>query len=453
MRSALYLAVAVAMGWTAAYAEPNVTVVTSGPDAEGAAAAIVIVTDAQAEAAEVAKAVQVGKPAADEGVIAIARAWAAPRTMNLAYLGVSTSSAGETLRKQLGLPAGTGLVVDYVDEGGPAHAAGVRVHDVLTKLDAQILVNPPQLAVLVRLRKAGDAVPLTLIREGKEEKATATLIEKEQTVYADGAAMSWSGTWPGVVPPVPPKTIEDLILMREGQAAAKAMQANTVAAAFSMVMADGEHTLQVTMKDGKRHLTAKDAQGNVVFEGPIETEAERAAVPDAIRAKLDRMEPKVEIHMEGVPGQGGIRIQAVPHKAMPRMQAVPMPQRIERPVRPQPAKPAEDAPKDGEKPVQEDEKPADTAPKTVEKRVETKVEVQGGGAGGGAARSEVRMQDNEHDICITAGEKGGRLVAKDRKGNVLYDGPINTDEDMQKVPAAIREKIKGIQVNATVIQE
>ena len=39
------------------------------------------------------------------------------------------------LREQLNLPKGFGLVVDFVAKDSPAEAAGLKVHDVLTRLD------------------------------------------------------------------------------------------------------------------------------------------------------------------------------------------------------------------------------------------------------------------------------------------------------------------------------
>jgi autotransporter-associated beta strand protein len=94
-----------------------------------------------------------------------------------AFLGVETASAGETLRAQLKLPAGVGLAVKHVE--GPAKDAGVQQHDVLYKLNEQLLVNTDQLAVLVRTFKPGEKVELTLIREAQPVKVTATLVEKE----------------------------------------------------------------------------------------------------------------------------------------------------------------------------------------------------------------------------------------------------------------------------------
>jgi hypothetical protein len=54
-------------------------------------------------------------------------------------IGVTLAEADDTLRSQLRLAAGEGLVVTEVLPDGPALAAGVKSHDVLIKLDGQRL--------------------------------------------------------------------------------------------------------------------------------------------------------------------------------------------------------------------------------------------------------------------------------------------------------------------------
>lgn len=44
------------------------------------------------------------------------------------------------------------------------------------------------------------------------------------------------------------------------------------------------------MIDGKKTLVVKDATGQELFNGPINTPEERAAVPEAIKPKLDKLE-------------------------------------------------------------------------------------------------------------------------------------------------------------------
>ena len=98
----------------------------------------------------------------------------------VAYLGVGTSPVDETLARQLKLPEGVGLVVDYVDPEGPS-ARALQSHDVLSRLDDQILVSHEQLAVLVHAAKPGQEVRVTLVREGLESTATVKLGEKPYT--------------------------------------------------------------------------------------------------------------------------------------------------------------------------------------------------------------------------------------------------------------------------------
>lgn len=99
--------------------------------------------------------------------------------IKVAHLGIATEPIPELVAAQLKLPKGTALAVQFVEPNSPAAAAGLKKNDVLIKIDDQLLVNTPQLQVLIRLHKAGDEVKLTFIREGQSQTATAKLAEKE----------------------------------------------------------------------------------------------------------------------------------------------------------------------------------------------------------------------------------------------------------------------------------
>lgn len=91
------------------------------------------------------------------------------------WLGVAADEASEALRAQLSLPDATGLVVRDITAKSPAALAGLQANDILLKLDDQLLVNAPQLQSLIRARKAGEEVALTILRKGKETKVKTKL--------------------------------------------------------------------------------------------------------------------------------------------------------------------------------------------------------------------------------------------------------------------------------------
>ena len=61
---------------------------------------------------------------------------------SVTFLGVETAPVSPTLTAQLGLSEGTGLIVNHVVPDGPA-AGALKPHDILVKLDDQILIEHP----------------------------------------------------------------------------------------------------------------------------------------------------------------------------------------------------------------------------------------------------------------------------------------------------------------------
>ena len=197
------------------------------------------------------------------------------------YLGVGVESPTETLRAQLKLPQGAGLVVNYVDENGPSKAL-VRKHDVLQKLDDQILINAEQLVTLVRMHKPDDSVSLTLIREaspvtvqvklGQKQDGNQPLnIELRSAVdkdLSDVYTSSVAGT--NSVP----------VLSKLPYIGRLYDDADTRPITFN----DGE---VLATLDGHGHLLAVQVKtGKVLFHGSVATQDQWKAVPEFIREKL-----------------------------------------------------------------------------------------------------------------------------------------------------------------------
>jgi hypothetical protein len=209
------------------------------------------------------------------------------RTEKGTYLGLTASPVPPVVRDQLRLRPGIGLVVDFVRPDSPAAAAGLQQHDIVEKLDDQLLVSIQQLAILVRMHKPGDEVKLAVIREAKPQVLSAKLAEEdvpplaevtaENTRYKDALAILRSaqntpsggfGGWSGNAP-------------------AKWAPGNS-SAAYGIVWSDKENTFEIT-QDKERRLVAKDKAGKVIFEGPIQTDDQIEKLPVEIRDKVKKI--------------------------------------------------------------------------------------------------------------------------------------------------------------------
>lgn len=54
----------------------------------------------------------------------------------------------------------------------------------------------------------------------------------------------------------------------------------------------------MTDADGKRHVTVQDAEGKVLFDGPVNSETDRAELPDEARRNLEKIEQQLETNLD-----------------------------------------------------------------------------------------------------------------------------------------------------------
>ncbi len=91
-------------------------------------------------------------------------------------MGISYNLLTPRLAASLSLPAQTqGIIVTQILTGSPASQAGLKVSDVITKInDASIDGTHPISSILLHTRP-GDKVKLTIIRDGKQQTVDLTL--------------------------------------------------------------------------------------------------------------------------------------------------------------------------------------------------------------------------------------------------------------------------------------
>ncbi len=223
------------------------------------------------------------------------------------FLGIETVPADRTLGAQLGQAKDTGLVVTQVLENSPA-AGVLKEDDMLIKLDDQLLINMPQLRVLIRSKKEGDEIKLTLVRAGKEISAKVKLAVREMPKLANAFFQFNGGPQAGFdqlreMPGMGPDGARDVMRMIEHErgnfmtrprvhVTRRLNHGSTVVdiPKSDVFYSDDEGSIDIKSNDGKRNLTFKNSKGEIGFTGPIDTEEERSKLPPEIRRRLEKLE-------------------------------------------------------------------------------------------------------------------------------------------------------------------
>lgn len=246
------------------------------------------------------------------------------------FLGVETSQVPRVLSEQLNLPRGFGVVVDYVVPKSPAADAGLQRSDIIRLLNDQIIVSPEQLGVLVRSFADGTTVTLTILRKGQEMKLPVKLVKHASGTASSGSDgdSDWDFDWDNSGKmnfdfQMPDMTaVKDAVsaaveqardeARRAGDEARKAGEEARRAARqhlrivtrdngttkttkvdlgnATVTFSDDKGELKLESHDGNKVLTAKDAQGKLLFQGPVNTDQERAKIPAEVRARFDKLQ-------------------------------------------------------------------------------------------------------------------------------------------------------------------
>lgn len=192
----------------------------------------------------------------------------AKKPLGDAWLGLGVSKPDETTATQLpSLPPGIGFVVTSLTEDGPAIRAGIRKHDLLWKMNEQMLVNEGQLATLLRLADPGEKVTVSVFRNGEPLDLKVTL----------GEATGDNGD-------LIRRMLNDSV-MRGDDGALRIVNVEKKTAAISNEKGSAEVS-RVDKGDAVRIL---DPQGKVIFEGVVSGRPELSIVPKEWRKQVCAM--------------------------------------------------------------------------------------------------------------------------------------------------------------------
>lgn len=266
----------------------------------------------------------------------------AQATQKTTFLGVVVKPVGPSTAEQLGLAVGTGLRLMQVAPDSPAEAAGLVAGDVLTHINDQLLVNPQQLAVLIRSYAGGDTATLRVMREGEAKTLDAKLAERERPRREQLPAPAQRfdrprlgipedfgrrliapdpfGEFDQFIDPFgdrpdgaqPPVALHDLFEQMQQR---MHQQRNEMQQMFeqmrqqlrldrdalgelprfdarpgvrsNMLINDGEHILQLKTHADTRHLTVKTIDGEELYNGELPEDGQVEGLPDDVQQKID----------------------------------------------------------------------------------------------------------------------------------------------------------------------
>lgn len=234
----------------------------------------------------------------------------------VAYLGVATEPISPIVGRHLGFGEGVGIEVVYIDREGAVHGV-LQEGDILIRFNDQLLVNHEQLAVLVRRQKPGDKVTLSYYREGQTRSAEVRLrgiddqrvgsISPHRRPIPSPEAFGWS-------PPALERWLEEFSARawrpfgrrwmspnEEDDDASPAPRADIrIQTHSSAVISESKDGLNITVsvQDGRRSARITK-EGQVVFEGPVNDDAEIGRIPEEYRDRVSEMLKRVRVEVRG----------------------------------------------------------------------------------------------------------------------------------------------------------
>lgn len=298
------------------------------------------------------------------------------------FLGVETSTVPRVVSEQLGLARGFGLVVDYVVPDGPAAAAGLQASDILKLLNDQILMEPDQLAKLVRSYPEGTTVTFTVLRKGQEQKISVKLGKKEVSEHHMG-----DFRMPG-----------------------------------DFKMGDMDFgDLEDKINEWKDNF--QGANKDVVEKMVVKAHEEAERAREQAREAGERAREQAQ--------QAGERARELAQRESER------------------------AREEAERARDEGKRARDEARRVRDEALRNKGQIQISGTGTNGmsstridlGKAQIVFSDDKGELRLDNNDGKKILTAKDPQGRLLFSGPVETKEDIDKIPADVRDRFNKLQQN------
>ena len=116
-----------------------------------------------------------------EALAPIVDALATHGKLRRGYIGVGAQAVGISPGqvRDSGLDREIGLVVLSIDEGGPAHAAGLLIGDILVAVNRSAVTSVDELVDQLPGELIGSQVPVQIVRGAEKQEINITVGERE----------------------------------------------------------------------------------------------------------------------------------------------------------------------------------------------------------------------------------------------------------------------------------
>lgn len=235
----------------------------------------------------------------------------------VAFLGVHGDASSDALLAHLNLEGG--LLLSTVRPISPAGLAGLKELDIIVSVDDSMLTDQESLRTIIADYNPGDEVTLKIVRRGKT-------IEQKVTLGETPALRNFP---PQAIIPNPAADMDRLLnrqlenalgglgndkLQREMLKQLERALGNNdggfkqfkfdfgenipggknakmdFRGIGSMKFVDKDGSIEMKMTDGQRELAIRDKEGNLLFEGPYDSDIDKAAVPEEYRERVERLD-------------------------------------------------------------------------------------------------------------------------------------------------------------------
>lgn len=240
-----------------------------------------------------------------------------PANAATAYLGVGGEAAGRALLMHLNLESG--LLLSRIDPASPAGLAGLKENDIIAELDGEKLVDQATLRKAVLSKKPGAEVTLKLIREGKvinqkislgesplRQRVLPRALVPDQAAEMQDLLENRLGNALGALgnEELRHKLMDQLERALGDQAAGlkqlrfdlgvDLLNGEDLDKNFqgfgSVRLEDQDGSVELSVQNGQRELEVRDPDGRLLFEGPYDSEIDKAAVPEEYRERVERLD-------------------------------------------------------------------------------------------------------------------------------------------------------------------